>query len=134
MLKKRVLVVDDESDVVETIKFSLEQEGFEVLTAYDGYEALDAVRVEEPDLLVLDVMLPKENGYRVSRFIKEDVKSGKLSKNIAVLLLTGRRLDNDPEREATFMDFSQADLMMYKPFDIDELIKNIHGLLSSSTK
>jgi len=134
MLKKRVLVVDDESDVVETIKFSLEQEGFEVLTAYDGYEALDAVRVEEPDLLVLDVMLPKENGYRVSRFIKEDVKSGKLSKNIAVLLLTGRRLDNDSEREATFMDFSQADLMMYKPFDIDELIKNIHGLLSSSTK
>jgi len=134
MLKKRVLVVDDESDVVETIKFSLEQEGFEVLTAYDGYEALDAVRVEEPDLLVLDVMLPKENGYRVSRFIKEDVKSGKLSKNIAVLLLTGRRLDNDSEREATFMDFSQADLMMYKPFDMDELIKNIHGLLSPSTK
>ena len=134
MLKKRVLVVDDESDVVETIKFSLEQEGFEVLTAYDGYEALDAVRVEEPDLLVLDVMLPKENGYRVSRFIKEDVKSGKLSKNIAVLLLTGRRLDNDSEREATFMDFSQADLMMYKPFDMDELIKNIHGLLSPSTE
>lgn len=134
MLKKRVLVVDDESDVVETIKFSLEQEGLEVLTAYDGYKALDVVRVEEPDLLVLDVMLPKENGYRVSRFIKEDVKSGKLSKNIAVLLLTGRRLDNDSEREATFMDFSQADLMMYKPFDMDELIKNIHGLLSSSTK
>ena len=134
MLKKRVLVVDDESDVVETIKFSLEQEGFEVLTAYDGYEALDAVKVEEPDLLVLDVMLPKENGYRVSRFIKEDVKSGKLSKNIAVLLLTGRRLDNDSEREATFMDFSQADLMMYKPFDMDELIKNIHGLLSPSTE
>ena len=79
-------------------------------------------------------MLPKENGYRVSRFIKEDVKSGKLSKNIAVLLLTGRRLDNDSEREATFMDFSQADLMMYKPFDMDELIKNIHGLLSPSTE
>lgn len=134
MLKKRVLVVDDEPDVVETIKFSLEQKGFEVLTAYDGYEALGVVRAEEPDLVVLDVMLPKENGYRVSRFIKEDVKSGKLSKNIAVLLLTARRLDNDPEREATFMDFSQADLMMYKPFDMDELIENIHGLLSPSTR
>ncbi|HIC91124.1 MAG TPA: response regulator transcription factor [Syntrophaceae bacterium] len=131
MLKKRVLVVDDEPDVVETIKFSLEQKGFEVLTAYDGYEALGVVRAEEPHLVVLDVI---ENGYRVSRFIKEDIKGDKLSKNIAVLLLTACRLDNDPERETTFMDFSQADLMMYKPFDMDELIKNIHGLLGQSIK
>jgi len=131
MLKKRVLVVDDEPDVVETIKFSLEQKGFEVLTAYDGYEALGVVRAEEPHLVVLDVI---ENGYRVSRFIKEDIKGDKLSKNIAVLLFTACRLDNDPERETTFMDFSQADLMMYKPFDMDELIKNIHGLLGQSIK
>lgn len=113
--------------VVQTIKFRFEQKGFEVLTAYDGYQALGA----EPDLVILDVILPKQNGYRVSRFIKEGIKTGRLSKNIAVLLLTARRLDDDPEREGTFIDFSQADLMMYKPFDMNELVKNIRKLLQS---
>ncbi len=127
--KKKILVVDDEEDIMETIKFRLEQEGFEVLTASDGYQALGAVRVYEPDLVILDVMLPNENGYRVSKFIKEDLKSGRFSKNILVVLLTARKLDEDKEREATFLNFSQADLMIYKPFDIDELIARIYSLL-----
>jgi len=132
MMKKKILIVDDEPDIVETIKFGLEQEGFDVLTAYDGHEALDKVGEQMPDLVVLDVMLPKENGYRVSRFIKEAIKVGKISKDIVVLLLTARRLDNDPEREKFFMEFSSADQMMYKPFEMDELIKNINTLLTSS--
>jgi DNA-binding response OmpR family regulator len=132
MLKKKILIVDDEPDIVETIKFRLEQENFDVLTAYDGHEALDKVGEQMPDLVVLDVMLPKENGYRVSRFIKEAMKVGKISKDIIVLLLTARRLDNDPEREKFFMEFSAADQMMYKPFDMDELIKSINNLLSAS--
>ena len=98
-MNKRILVVDDEADVVETIKFCLEQEGFEVLTAYDGEKAMDIVCNDEPDLVLLDVMLPKENVYRVSRFIKESQKKGILSKDIFVLLLTARKLDHDPERE-----------------------------------
>lgn len=132
MTKKKILIVDDEPDIVETIKFGLEQEGFDVLTAYDGHEALDKVGEQMPDLVVLDVMLPKENGYRVSRFIKEAIKVGKISKDIVVLLLTARRLDNDPEREKFFMEFSSADQMMYKPFEMDELIKNINTLLTPS--
>ena len=130
MTKKKILIVDDEPDIVETIKFGLEQEGFDVLTAFDGHEALDKVGEQMPDLVVLDVMLPKENGYRVSRFIKEAIKVGKISKDIIVLLLTARRLDNDPEREKFFMEFSSADQMMYKPFEMDELIKNINTLLT----
>ena len=130
MSNKKILIVDDEPDIVETIKFGLEQEGFDVLTAYDGHEALDKVGEQMPDLVVLDVMLPKENGYRVSRFIKEAIKVGKISKEIVILLLTARRLDNDPEREKFFMEFSSADQMMYKPFEMDELIKNINTLLT----
>ena len=130
MSNKKILIVDDEPDIVETIKFGLEQEGFDVLTAYDGHEALDKVGEQMPDLVVLDVMLPKENGYRVSRFIKEAIKVGKISKDIVILLLTARRLDNDPEREKFFMEFSSADQMMYKPFEMDELIKNINTLLT----
>lgn len=126
---KKVLVVDDEPDIVETIKFNLELEGFQVLAAYDGQEALNMVQTERPDLVVLDVMLPRENGYRVSRFIKKEVANGTLSKNIAVLLLTARRVDSDPEREAAFLEFSRADLMIYKPFDMAELIMHIHNLL-----
>ena len=84
--RKKVLIVDDEDDIVEAIKFRLEQENFEVLMAGDGYQALGMVKVHEPDLVILDVMIPNENGYRVCKFIKEDVKKGLFSKNIAVLL------------------------------------------------
>ncbi|MFH0925761.1 MAG: response regulator [bacterium] len=130
MDKKKILIVDDEEDIIDTLKFRFEQEEFEVITAASGYEALGAVRVNEPDLVVLDVMIPQENGYRVSRLIKEDVKNGKFSKEIKVLLLTARRLDNNKERETSFLEFSQADLMMYKPFEMQELLNNIYALLA----
>ena len=129
MDKRTVLVVDDEEDVVEGIRFRLEQDGFDVLIASDGYQALGVVRAKEPDLVILDVMIPHENGYRVCKFIKDDVKNGRLSKNIPVILLTARRLDSDNERETAFLDFSHADLMMYKPFEIDDLIEKVYSLL-----
>ena len=61
----KILVVDDKSDIVETVSLCLSQEGFEVSTALDGEQALKVARREQPDLIVLDVMLPKENGYQV---------------------------------------------------------------------
>ena len=60
--RKKVLVVDDKEDIVETVSFCLAEEGFDVVTAFDGSEALEVARREHPDLIVLDVMLPKENG------------------------------------------------------------------------
>ena len=130
MPKPKVLVVDDEPDIITSIQFCLEQEGYEVLTAADGAKALKTVRNIEPDLIVLDVMMPKENGYRVSRRIREAEKYGKFSKRIPIILLTARNLKADPERERHFLDFSQADLMIYKPFEMDELIEKIRGLLT----
>lgn len=128
--KKKILVVDDDDDVVESIKFNLEQMGFEVVMAYDGFDAFVQTVMEKPDLVVLDVMLPKENGYRVSRAIKDGVSKGIYGKNIIVLLLTARVLD-DAEREKMFIGKSQAEFMMFKPFEMEDLMRKVQELLAN---
>ncbi len=130
MERRKILVVDDDKDILESIQFNLEQEGYEVITVSNGWEALGAVRTTEPELVILDVMLPKENGYRVSRCIKDDIEKGVYKKNVVILLLTARVL-NDPDREEMFMNVSQADYMMYKPFDMTQLIEKVAELLST---
>ena len=131
MAKARVLLVDDEPDIVETIQYVLEQEDYEVVTATNGIEALGTARIENPDVIILDVMLPKENGYRVAKLIREDEAAGIHSSQIYIILLTARDLSHDEERERMFMEFSQADVMMYKPFDFDDLLRQIDVLLTT---
>ena len=122
---KRVLVVDDEAWVADLVSQTLSDSGYEVRSVGDGESALELVSDFRPDLVVLDVMLPKENGYRVSRKLKTDEQDeNRLAPKI--LLLTGRRLDDDPDREKMFMDFSMADGLLYKPFDLDDLRRAVH--------
>lgn len=125
----KILVVDDEPDMVEAIEVCLVHEGYEVLTAQNGLEGLEAAQSQDPDLVVLDVMMPGENGYRVARSIRENEESRPRPRRVPIILLTARDLSSDPEREQMFMDFTQADLMMYKPFDMDELLTRIRELL-----
>jgi len=129
MAKFKILVADDEEDVVETVRFRLEREGFEVVTAGNGLEALGAARVHQPELLILDVMMPGENGYRVSRMIREDQEVGAYPEAAKILLLTARDLRQEPEREQTMMEFSGADRALYKPFELDELVETVRALL-----
>ena len=124
----RILVVDDKEDIVETVSFCLTQEGFEVVTAFDGKQALEVARREQPDLIVLDVMLPKENGYQVARFLREDWQEGRLPKMPAILMLTARTVF-DAQREEFLQTWSGADVFMYKPFDLDELMVRVKSLL-----
>lgn len=126
----KILVVDDKKDIVETIAFCLEQEGYEVLTAYDGAAALETARREEPDLMVLDVMLPKENGYQVARFLREDAQEGRIAKRPRILMLTARTV-SDRKREDFLQTWSGADEFMYKPFDLEELVQRIDELCRS---
>ncbi len=126
-----ILLADDDADVRESTGYALKAEGFHVVTAVDGMEALRSARQLEPDLILLDVMMPKANGYRVSSMLKDDQQKGCVSKTIPIVLLTARNLTGDPEREKFFMDFSKADHMMYKPFEIDDLVKLIEELLPS---
>jgi DNA-binding response OmpR family regulator len=120
-----ILIADDDADILETLTFRLEQRGYRVIQAHDGEEAMRLFRTSAPDLVILDVMMPKENGYRVARMIKEE----KTFRKIPVILLTARNLEAYPDREKMFMDFSHADEVVYKPFEIEKLLESITKLL-----
>ncbi len=114
MAKKRILVVDDYPQVVEVLKIRLESAGYEVLAAYDGQGALNVARREHPDLILLDVLLPKINGYKVARLLKFDKKF----KEIPIIMLTSRAKQADAElgieagaNEYIFKPYNPAKLM-----------------------
>lgn len=121
---KKILIVDDEKDIVETLKFLLESEGLNCITAYDGEEALNKAKTENPDLVILDVMLPKINGYKVCRLLKFDIKY----KKIPILMVTARSQDEDK----VIGEETGADEYITKPFDIEELVATVKKYLNSS--
>jgi DNA-binding response OmpR family regulator len=125
----KVLLVDDEQDIVDTIKYSLELRGYEVDAAYDGVSALSMARAGEYDIVVLDVMLPGKNGYEVSRVIKEEVDKGAIDP-VGIILITARKLDNDL-REEFVSTWSRADVCIYKPFEMEDLLENMTKLLDT---
>lgn len=127
MDRLRVLLVDDEQDIVDTIKYSLELRGFEVDVAYDGVTALDKARKQPYEVMILDVMLPGKNGYEVSRLLKDEMESGKINP-FKILLITARKLDNEL-REDFVSTWSQADACLYKPFDLEGLLGQLTELL-----
>jgi len=86
MNPKKILVLDDEVDLVKTIQFSLEIEGYTVLASNDGKDALSQARKESPDLILLDIMLPKLDGYKVCRLLKFDERF----KRIPILMMTAK--------------------------------------------
>lgn len=128
---KRILIVEDDEDIVETVKYSLELRGFGVDVAYDGLHALRKARKEKYDLMLLDIMLPGKNGYEVSRILKEEMEEGKINP-FKILVLTARKVD-DPEREDFLSTWSKADEYMYKPFEMNDLIDRIISHLQSGT-
>ena len=91
MIDKTVLIADDEVDIVETLAFMLESYNLNVLTANDGEQALSIAKEKHPDLILLDVMMPKINGYKVCRLLKFD----KQYNDIPILMLTARSQDED---------------------------------------
>ena len=91
MPKKRILLVDDETDLVEMVKFRLEANDYEVLTAGDGQAALEIARKERPDLIILDVMLPKMDGYKVCSLLKKDTRYA----NIPIMMFTAKATETD---------------------------------------
>lgn len=123
----RVLLVDDEQDIVDTVKYSLEMRGFDVDVAYDGATALTKARVGRYAVMILDVMLPAKNGYEVSRILKDEMARNEIPA-FKILLITARKLDN-AMREEFVSTWSKADACLYKPFDLEGLIDKITGLL-----
>ena len=122
-MQKLILIADDEPDIVETLKFLVESEGYKCITAFDGEEALKLAKEEQPNLLLLDIMMPKINGYKVSRLLKFDAKY----KNIPILMITAR----SQEEDRLIGQETGANEYITKPFDINEVIDKIKYYLNN---
>jgi two-component system alkaline phosphatase synthesis response regulator PhoP len=122
MSPKKILVVDDEVDLVETVRFPLEMEGFDVLVSYNGEDALNQARKEKPDLIILDLMLPKLDGYKVCRLLKFDERY----KHIPILMLTAKT----QEKDKILGKETGADEYITKPFEMDYLMEKVKAYLN----
>ncbi len=118
---KKILVVDDEKPIVEILQYNLEREGYKVSTAFDGEEALRLVEKENPDLIVLDIMLPKKDGFTVCREIRS-------SRNIPIIMLTAKELETD---KVLGLELG-ADDYVTKPFSAREIAARIKAILRRS--
>ncbi len=121
MAKKRILVVDDERDLVEMLSVRLKANGYEVFVAQDGQEGLDQARSLKPDLIILDLMLPKLDGYKICRMLKFDEEY----KQIPIILFTARAQKVD----AILGKEVGADAYITKPFEAEILLSKIVELL-----
>lgn len=120
--KQLVLVVDDDPDLVESVSMKLESENFKVTKAYDGVEAWDKIKEERPDLIILDVMMPRKNGYELC----DELKNSGEYKDITVVLLTAVA-DAVTSTSFTHMDgkTTLADDFIPKPIELDRLMEMV---------
>ena len=121
--KPRILLVDDEPSIVKMVGKRLEIEGFEVVVAVDGQEGLTKAQAEHPDLIILDLMLPKLNGYEVCTMLKQDTRY----QRIPIVLFTAKAQEKD---EKLGMECG-ANAYVRKPFRAQELLEKIRGLLTA---
>lgn len=118
MAGKRVLVVDDDAKTVELVKLYLNRDGYRVITAYDGTEALNLARESKPDLIVLDIMLPGINGLEICRTLRKE-------SDVPIIMLTAMTTDRD---KLTGLDIG-ADDYVTKPFSPRELAARVRAIL-----
>ncbi len=114
---KQILIIDDEKHISDLLKYILEKKGYSTLQAYFGEEGINLARQSRPDLILLDVMMPKMDGFTVAKTLKSDNKT----KNIPIIMLSSAAQLKDKERglECGVIDY------LTKPFDKDKLIEAI---------
>lgn len=120
--KSKILVIDDDPDAVETMTAILETRDYEVVTALSGLEGITKAREEKPDLIIMDVMMPKLDGFTICKMIKDNEEI----KNIPVILLTGKGLVGDVEKGFA----AGASDYMIKPIDWERLFVKIEKFIS----
>ena len=122
--RKLVLVADDDPDILDLVTFRLDRAGYEVVQARDGQEALDAALERTPDLCVLDVMMPRLDGYEVTRRLRQE----SATRSVPIILLTARAQEADVQRgfESGATDYVK------KPFSPQELRARVEALLARS--
>jgi len=125
-LAKKILVVDDEVELAKAMTIRLTTAGYEVSVAHDGEEALKKARLEKPDLIILDLMLPKIDGYKVCRLLKFDQKY----REIPIIMVTARVEEEDKRLGME----TGADEYITKPFDWSDLLEKITKFIPCEEK
>ena len=120
---QKILLVDDEPDIVTTIAIALKQEGFAVSTASDGEEALSMAHKDAPDLVILDIMLPTRDGKEVAHILKNEAAH----KHVPIILITAFTQKHDEELSSD----PCIDFYIKKPFELEYLINKVRELLES---
>lgn len=114
----KILIVEDDRNLLDTLKYNLRKEGYNAVAAFDGAEALDVARREKPDLIILDIMLPKLSGFEVCRILRKEM-------TIPILMLTAK----DEEVDKIVGLEIGADDYMTKPFSMRELLARLGAML-----
>ncbi|KAF0167029.1 MAG: response regulator receiver [Rhodocyclaceae bacterium] len=117
----KILIADDEPNIVISLEFLLKREGYEVVVAHNGAEALERVRAERPDLAILDVMMPLRNGFEVCQDLRQDPEF----KNLRIMMLTAKGRDTEVSKGLAL----GADVYMTKPFSTRELLAKVKTLI-----
>jgi DNA-binding response OmpR family regulator len=123
-MTNKILIVDDEPNIVLSLEFLMKQAGFQVFTATDGEAALTAVKAECPDLVLLDVMMPRKNGYEVCQAIRENPAWS----NVRIIMLTAKGREVEREKGLAL----GADDYVIKPFSTQEVVEKVQELLGLS--
>ena len=122
-MNRKILVADDESNIVISLEYLMKREGYTVLVARDGQEALDVIARDRPDLVLLDVMMPKKSGFEVC----QAVRASEELQSIKILMLTAKGRDTDLAKGLAL----GADAYMTKPFSTRELVQKVAEMLGA---
>ncbi len=126
MLREKILIVDDDPDILDVLKITLEAEGYEVIEGHDGQEALDIIKRTVPDLLITDFKMPRKNGDEVCRVLKEDI----LIQHMPIIMLTGKGEVADKVHGIN----AGADDYIVKPFEPKELVARVKMVLRRTVR
>ena len=118
---KKILIVDDEPNIVMTLEYTFKKNNFEVFIARDGQEALEILRNQFPDVIILDVMMPMVDGYATLEQIKKDERL----QHCKVIFLTAKNKEKDIEKGLSL----GANLYVLKPFSVKKLVEQVQGLI-----
>jgi len=124
-MTKKVLIVDDEPNIAISVEFLMRREGFEVLVAYDGEEGLTRIRADRPDLVVLDIMMPKLDGFEVCKAVRADP----ILAGVRILMLTAKGRAAEISKGLAL----GADGYITKPFATRELVAKVKELLGTGS-
>jgi len=120
-MAKKILIADDEPNIVISLEFLLKREGYAVVVAHNGIEALARVRAERPDLAILDVMMPQRNGFEVCQDLRQDPEFA----GMRIMMLTAKGRDAEISKGLAL----GADVYMTKPFSTRELVAKVKALI-----